>query len=82
MTIKHITLSEHNSLSELDKAFFDMPKEMSITGKQLYKVKARAISALKYQYSRFFDTGARIFWSQRQTYKGKVTYIINECLYD
>ena len=80
--ILHVMLTEHNSQEELTQAFWHMPKEMAKNGVQLASSKEQAVRNLNYQWEHFNHLGARVFWWEKAEYKGVVTFVMYEALFD
>jgi hypothetical protein len=75
-------LTEHNSPEEVTQAFWDMPAEMKKTGAGLASSKKQAEHNLNYQWEHFAHLGARVFWWEKAEYKGVVTFVMYEALFD
>lgn len=77
-----VHLNEYTSFAALEKDFFNMPKDMSTTGKFLSSTKSKALSNLEYQRNKFPGRMARQFYYKKVEYEGVNYYHINELVLD
>jgi hypothetical protein len=82
MKIIHVGLTEFDTLEELENTFFNMDGEMTKNGCQLVSSKKKAEENLKFQFENLNKLGSRVFWHEKVDYEGRITYTINEAVFD